>query len=99
MIGTTGDGFGTALWQAAVADQNGMAQLLLKNGANRANDAESVLTLAVENNNTELVEALIAGGVDPRGVTATPQILPLAQVAATRGNKEMLRALNNAGAK
>ena len=97
-LGTSGDGFGTALWQAAKADRNDMAQLLMKNGARTSYDAESVLTLAVESNNTELVQTLLAGGIDPRRVTATSQV-PLTQLAAKRGNKEMLRALKNAGAK
>jgi ankyrin repeat protein len=98
-LGVNGDGFGTALWQAARADRNEMAQLLMKNGARTSYDAESVLTLAVENNNTELVQTLLAGGVDPRDVEATSQVIPLTQLAAKRGNKEMLRALRNAGAK
>ncbi len=97
--GKHADGFGTALWEAATAGRNEMVLLFMRNGGKDCKDAESVLTLAVENNHTEMVKVLLEGGVDPRDVTATPQVYPLTQVAAKRGNKEMLRTLKKFGAK
>ncbi len=97
--GKHGEGSGTALWEAAVAERNEMVQLLMNHGGRNCADAESVLTLAVETNDTQLVKILLEGGVDPRDVTATPQVRPLTQVAAKRGNKEMVLALRRYGAK
>lgn len=90
---------GTALWQARLANQPEIVQLLMRHGGRNCKDAESVLTAAVEDGDTEIVKALLAGGVDPRDVTATPLVLPLTEVAAKQGNEEMLMLLRQAGAK
>jgi ankyrin repeat protein len=90
---------GTVLWHSYLNNNLGLTRLLMRYGARRCLDAESVLSAAVEDNNTELVRALLQGGVDPRGVTATYMVLPLVEVAEGNSNLEMAKLLRKAGAK
>ena len=79
---------GTALFQAASVDQVKMVTLLMAHGGKDCKDAESALSSAVERARPKLVYALLSGGVDPHGVTATYMVLPLLEVAEMNGDKE-----------
>jgi ankyrin repeat protein len=85
---------GTALWQAAKSNQVEMVKLFMKHGGRDCKDAAGALSAAVERNQTEVAKELLEGGVDPTGLTATPQILPLEVVALRNGNRGITQRLN-----
>lgn len=90
---------GTSLWQAVSEDQTYIVRLLMKRGGRRCKDAESALSAAVMRGQKEMVKELLAGGVDPRDVTATHLVLPLTKVAARHRDRDILKMLRAAGAK
>jgi ankyrin repeat protein len=89
---------GTALWQATRAKDAESVRLLMSYGARNCKDAESALAAAVESNDRDSTQALLDGGIDPRGVTATHLLLPLTKVAANNQQPEIVRMLRAAGA-
>ncbi|MGH9906539.1 MAG: ankyrin repeat domain-containing protein [Pyrinomonadaceae bacterium] len=93
------DFIGASLWHATIANRVEMVNLLMKHGAGDCSDAESALSLAVENAQTGIVSELLAGGVDPVDVSATHLVLPLTTVARRNGDQETLKLLKAAGAK
>ena len=90
---------GSALWHATQLHNSSLVDLLMAHGARNCSDARNALTAAVEANDAQTVRALLQGGVDPRGLSATHMLIPLTRFAAKNQQPEIVKMLKAAGAK
>lgn len=90
---------GSAIWHATRLHNAALVDLLMTYGGRNCKDAKSALTAAVEDNDTETVRALLQGGVDPRGLSATPLLIPLTRYAEKNRQPEIVRMLKASGAR
>ena len=97
---TQADSSGRTSLSYAVRQHNpAIVELLLSQGEPYFEDAAQTLCDAVTNRDAATVRMLLAAGVDPRDLIATPRELPLTTVAAMNHQPEVVKMLRAAGAK